>query len=137
MFRKVVALGIFFIVIAPAGCSLLSHEAPTDDIDKAAALFFQRLGAGEFDTIYNDAAKGFKETETRQTVTDNLKQMAEQGKILDFQRISMSFPGDTKSRIASPVYRTSSERAKAEITLTFRDEGGEWKLFGFAYKPRA
>lgn len=137
MVRKVVALVIFFFVMAPAGCSLLSHEAPSEDVDKAAALFFQRLGNGEYDTIYNDAAKGFKDSQTRQTVTYNLKQIAEQGKILDFQRISMLFQGEGKSRMALPVYRTSSDRAKAEITLTFQDEGGEWKLFGFAYKPRS
>jgi len=69
-------------------------------------------------------------------VTDNLRQVAEQGKILDFQRISMSFQGEGKSRMASPVYRTSSQQAKGEITLNFQDEGGEWKLFGFIYKPR-
>ena len=137
MLRKLVAVLMFSMVLLPAGCSLLSHEAPTDDIDKAAALFFQRLGNEEFDTIYNDAAKGFKDSQTRQTVTDSLRQMAEQGKILDFQRISMAFQGEGKSRMALPVYRTSSDRARAEITLTFQDESGEWKLFGFAYKPRS
>ena len=137
MLRRLVAVLMFSMVLLPAGCSLLSHEAPTDDVDKAAALFFQRLGNEQYDTIYDDAAKGFKNSQTRQTVTDNLKQMAEQGKVLDFQRISMSFQGEGKSHMALPVYRTSSERARAEITLTFQDESGEWKLFGFAYKPRA
>ena len=136
MVRKVVALVVFSIAMLPAGCSLLSHEAPSDDIDKAAAQFFQRLGNEEYDTIYNDAAKGFQATQTRQTVTDNLREVAERGKILDFQRISMSFQGEGKSRIATPVYRTSSQQARGEITLNFQDEGGEWKLFGFIYKPR-
>lgn len=137
MVRKLVALLIALITIAPAGCSLLSHEAPAEDIDKAAALFFQRLGNGEYGPIYDDASKPLKENQTRQTVTDNLTQMAEQGKVSDFQRISMSFQRDGKSRRALPVYRTSSDKSRAEITLTFQDEGGEWKLFGFAYKPRA
>ena len=137
MRRKLVALLMFSIALAPAGCSLLSHEAPNDDVDKAAALFFQRLGNQEYDTIYNDVAKGFKDSQTRQTVTDSLKHMVEQqGKILDFERISMALQGEGKSRMALPVYRTSSDRARAEITLTFQDESGEWKLFGFAYKPR-
>lgn len=138
MLRKLVAVLMFSMVLLPAGCSLLSHEAPTDDIDKAAALFFQRFSNEEYDTIYNDTAKGFKGSQTRQTVTDSLKQMAEQqqGKIVDFERISMAFQGEGKSRMALPVYRTSSNRARAEIILTFQDESGEWKLFGFAYKPR-
>jgi len=136
MLRKVVALVMFSIAMLPVGCSLLSHEAPSDDIDKAAAQFFQRLGNEQYDIIYNDAAKGFQAKQTRETVTDNLRQVAEHGKILDSQRISMSFQGEGKNRVASPVYRTSSQQAKGEITLNFQDEGGEWKLFGFIYKPR-
>jgi len=136
MVRRITALIVSCIVTLLTGCSLLSHEAPSDDIDKAAALFFQRLGNGEYDTIYNDAAKGFQTKQTRQTVTDNLSQLVEQGKIVDFQRISMSFQAEGKSRIASPVYRTSSQQGRGEMTLNFQDEGGEWKLFGFIYKPR-
>ncbi|HSE37873.1 MAG TPA: hypothetical protein VLG74_11260 [Blastocatellia bacterium] len=137
MLRKLVALFIFSLLTLPAGCSLLSHEAPPEDIDKAAALFFQRFGNEEYNAIYNDAAKAFKDNQTHQTVTDNLKQMAENGKTIQFERISMTFQGEGKSRMAMPVYRTSSESARAEITLTFQDESGEWKLFGFAYKPRS
>jgi hypothetical protein len=137
MLSKLIALLVFSMFILPVGCSLLSHEAPTEDIDKAAALFFQRFGNEEYDAIYNDAAKTFKDNQTRQTVIDNLKQMAENGKILEFKRISMTFQGEGQSRMAFPVYRTSSDRSRAEITLTFRDESGEWKLFGFVYKPRS
>ena len=137
MLRKLSAVIIVFITSLPLGCALLSHEAPNEDIDKAAALFFQRFSNEEYETIYNDAAKVFKNVQPRQTVTDNLKQMAEGGKILEFERMSMTFEGEGKSRMAKPVYRTSAERARAEITLTFQDESGEWKLFGFAYKPRS
>ena len=138
MFQKLFVLFFFSsVLLLPLGCSLLSHEAPPEDIDKAAALFFQRFGNEEYDTIYNDAAKGFKDSQTRQTVTDSLKQMAENGKVNEFERISMTFEGEGKSRIAKPNYRTLSEKAKAEITLMFQDESGEWKLFGFAYKPRS
>ncbi len=136
MLRKVVVPSLFFIVMMQAGCSVLSHEAPTDDIDKAGALFFQRLGNEELDTIYNDSATDFKQNQTRQTVTDNLKQLIEKGKAVDFFRISMTFQGKGKSRIASPVFRVLSDRSKGELTLNFKDQGGEWKLIGFAYKPR-
>ena len=137
MLRRSGILVILSLFLLPVGCSLLSHEAPNEDVDKAAALFFQRFGNEEYDKIYDDAAKGFKDTQTRQTVTDSLKQMAENGKILRFERLSMSFEGEGKRRSALPVYRTASERAMADITLTFHDESGEWKLFGFAYKPRS
>jgi hypothetical protein len=133
---RVVRLFIFLIALVPTGCSLLSHEAPAEDVDKAAALFFQRLGNQDFEKIYADVAQKFKENQPRQTITDNLKQIAEHGKVQDFERISMTFQGEGKNRIASPVYRTSTEKAKAEITLNFQDESGEWKLIGFAYKPR-
>ena len=136
MLRKIVALVILVVAMLPSGCSLLSHEAPPEDIDKAAALFFQRLGNEEYDTIYNDVSKEFKQNKTRQIVTDSLKEITQHGKIVKFDRISMSFQGEGKSRMASPVYSTASEGARAEITLNFQDEGGEWKLFGFAYKPR-
>ena len=137
MLRSLGILSILSLFLMSVGCSLLSHEAPAEDVDKAAALFFQRFGNEEYNKIYDDAAKGFKDNQTRQTVADNLKQMAENGKIVEFERISMSFQGEGKQRMALPVYRTASDRSRAEITLTFQDESGEWKLFGFAYKPRS
>ena len=130
-------LSILSLFLLSIGCSILSHEAPTEDVDKAAALFFQRFGNEEYNKIYDDAAKGFRDSQTRQTVADNLKLMAENGKIAVFERISMSFPGEGKQRTVAPVYRVATDRARAEITLTFQDESGEWKLFGFAYKPRS
>ena len=137
MFRRVVLPVFFLVFLLPTGCSVLSHEAPAEDIDKAAALFFQRLGNEEYDTIYNDASTVFKENQTRQTVIDSLKQLGEQGKVLDFQRLSMTFQGEGKNRMALPVYRVTSDHTMGDTTLTFQDQGGEWKLFGFAYKPRS
>jgi hypothetical protein len=118
------------------GCSVIPHEAPNEDIDKAAALFFQRLGNEEYDTIYNDTSNLFKQNKTRQTIIDNLKQLAANGKVLDFQRLSMTFEGQGKDRMAQPTYRVTSDQTRGEMMLTFQDQGGEWKLFGFAYKPR-
>jgi hypothetical protein len=137
MFQKVVASVIISLAILPAGCSVLSHEAPTEDIDKAAALFFQRLSNGEYDTIYNDSSTLFQQSQTRQTVVDSLRQFVEQCRVAEFERVSMSFQGEGKNRMALPVYRVMSDRSRGETTLTFHDQGGEWKLFGFAFKPRA
>jgi len=137
MLRKVVAPVFVFLAILPASCSVLSHEAPTEDIDKAAGLFFQRLNNGEYDTIYNDSSTLFQQSQTRQTVVDSLRQFVEQCKVANFERISMSFQGEGKNRMAAPVYRVASDRSRGETTLTFHDQGGEWKLFGFMFKPRA
>lgn len=127
---------LVFLALAPSGCSLLSHEAPTEDADKAAALFFQRLDRQEYDVIYDDAARRFRANKTRQTVTDSLKELTAHGKVLDFQRVSMPIQGEGKDRMVQPVYKTTFETAVGEISLTFLDESGEWKLFGFAFKPR-
>jgi len=136
MFRKVVAGLVVVLAILPSGCSVLSHEAPSEDIDKAAALFFQRLGNSEYDTIYNDSSTLFQQRQTRQTVVDSLNKMVEQCKVVSFERLSMSFHNEGKNRLASPVYSVMSDRSRGETTLTFHDQGGEWKLIGFAFKPR-
>ncbi|MEK6324453.1 MAG: hypothetical protein AABN33_22665 [Acidobacteriota bacterium] len=136
MLRKVAALVIVFIAVVLAGCALLSHEAPNEDVDKAAALFFQRLDQGGYDTIYDDASKRLRQNKTRATVTDSLKQLAAQGKTLRFDRTSMMIQGEGKDRMLLPVYKVSFEQAHGDVELTFQDEGGEWKLFGFSFKPR-
>ena len=56
---------IFGAAVFSPGCSLLSHEAPTEDADKAAGLFFQRLNNNEYDKIYDDAAKRFRTNKTK------------------------------------------------------------------------
>jgi hypothetical protein len=137
MLRKVVAPVCVFLAIFPASCSVLSHEAPTEDVDKAAALFFQRLSDGEYDTIYNDSSTLFQQSQPREKVVDSLRHFVEQCKVANFERISMSFQGQGKKRMALPVYSVTSDRSRGETTLTFHDQGGEWKLFGFAFRPRA
>ncbi|HSB11060.1 MAG TPA: hypothetical protein VLM38_16345 [Blastocatellia bacterium] len=135
MFRVLVIVTLAFLALSHSGCSVLSHEAPTEDADKAAALFFQRLDKQEYDVIYDDTAKRFKENKTRQTVTESLKELTAHGRVLDFQRTSMPISGEGKERMVQPVYKTAFERMSGDVILTFQDEGGEWKLLGFAFKP--
>jgi hypothetical protein len=137
MLRKTIALVIGIIALSPAGCSILSHEAPDEDIDKAAILFFQRLDKGDFDEIYKDASKNLRQNQTRETVTESLKQLKAQGKINNYDRLSMTMEGEGKDRRVLPVYRVAFEQARGDLTLTFQDESGEWKLFGFSFKPRS
>ena len=135
MLRKVVPLVIVLAAVSLAGCSLLSHEAPNEDVDKAAALFFQRLDKGEYDAIYNDASKKLKTNKTREIVTSSLKELTISGKTRAFDRTSMPIQGEGRGRMLLPVYRVLFEQGSGEVTLTYEDEGGEWKLFGFAFRP--
>ena len=136
MYRHFAVVSLVLLALAGAGCSLLSHEAPTEDADKAAGLFFQRLNNNEYDKIYDDAAKRFRTNKPRQVVTDSLKELTANGKVRDFERISMPIQGEGKDRMVQPVYKTLFESVSGDIYLTFLDEGGEWKLFGFAFKPK-
>jgi len=137
MFRKGAALVIVFIAILLSGCSLLSHEAPNEDVDKAAALFFQRLDKGDFDGIYKDASKKLMANKPQATVIESLRQLGAQGKTQGFDRISMTIQGEGKDRMLLPVYRVAFAQSTGDLTLTFQDESGEWKLFGFSFKPRS
>ncbi len=115
---------------------MLSHQAPTEDVDKAATLFFQRLNNQDFNAIYNDCSKRFKTNKPKQTILENLGQLASNGKTLDFQRTGMPVEGQRSDRVVSPVYKVIFEQMSGEVTLNFQDESGEWKLLGFAFKPR-
>jgi hypothetical protein len=136
MLRLIMLVTIVGAAVLSPGCSLLSHEAPTEDADKAAGLFFQRLNNNQYDKIYDDAAKRFRTNKPRQVVTDSLKELTANGKVRDFERISMPIQGEGKDRMVQPVYKTLFESVAGDIYLTFLDEGGEWKLFGFAFKPK-
>jgi hypothetical protein len=50
MFRMII---ISMLLVFMVACS---RQAPAEDVDKASALFFQRLNDAEYDTIYNDAS---------------------------------------------------------------------------------
>ena len=135
MLRSLTIIGFVFFVLSNVGCSVLSHEAPTEDADKAAALFFQRLDNQQYDEIYDDAASRFKANKTRQVMTDSLKELTANGKVRDFQRTTMPITGEGKERMIQPTYKTLFEKISGDVILTFQDEGGEWKLIGFAFKP--
>ena len=131
MARKLVAALLLAFL---SGCS--AREAPYEDIDKAAGLFFERLKAAQYDTIYDDSCESFKTQKTRAEVIESLKQITALGRPVNYNRLSMPFDKDGTKRIALPNYAVMLEQAKAEITLTFRDDSGEWKLLGFSVKNR-
>jgi hypothetical protein len=128
MFRRVIVLSILFTL---ASCST---EAPPQDVEKAGVLFFERLKGAEYEAIYDDVSKQFKETVAKETIFDNLKKVTAIGRIQSYNRIKMPFEGDKENRIAAPVYSIYFDREVAEMTLKFIDEDGEWKLIYFEVK---
>jgi hypothetical protein len=128
------AIAAALLLAGMAGCS--ASEAPYEDIDKAAGLFFNRLQDAQYDAIYEDSSEEFQQNKTRTEVVDNLKQITAMGRPQSYNRLSMTFDKDGKKRLALPIYSVPLEYAGAEITLTFRDDGGEWKLMGFSVKSR-
>jgi hypothetical protein len=131
MLKKLFVVWIAFILI---GCS--ASEAPPQDVDKAAAVFFERVKSAEYDAVYNEASEDFKNNVARATAIDNMKQIAAMGRIQSFDRLTFRIEGEEKNRFASPVYSVLFDRARADITVNFKDEGGQWKLIGFSVKPR-
>jgi hypothetical protein len=133
MARRLVVVLLASLAFA---CSLRSSEAPPEDVEKAAVLFFERLKSAQYEDIYKDAAETFKQTQARLTIVDNLKQIAAIGRILEYRRLSMTFEGGAEDRVATPIYVVIFDQASAQIALNFKDEKGEWKLVGFVVKQR-
>ena len=133
MFRAFV---VIMLTIAMSSCAVFSAKAPPEDIDKAAGLFVKRLNAQDYEKIYEDAARKFKTAKTKSEIVENLKALAEHGAVLDHRRTSMSFAGEGSDMIAQPVYSSRFEKGSGDLLLSFVDEGGEWKLFGFSLKVR-
>lgn len=131
MFRVIV---ISMLLVFMAGCS---RQAPPEDVDKAAALFFQRLNDAEYDAIYRDASTQFKTNKTREAVVESLKELTAKGRLQGYRRMNTSYQDQGKDRIATPVFGTTFDQARGEVTLSFIDEDGEWKLIAFAFKQRA
>jgi hypothetical protein len=151
MFKKAMILSLLLLSQA---CSLKSQEAPYEDVDKAATLFFERLKASKYDQIYSDSAKSFQESNAKPEVIGNLRKMAELGKPEPPVRMTMSYNNEGGKRIAMPNYsvlfinssagelKTPDGQAvpgqtKATVILKFIDDGGEWKLGAFEVRQRS
>ena len=125
---------VFTIALALTACG--ASEAPLQDVDKAAALFFERVKTADYDVIYKDASAEFKKNVPEATILDNLKQIGAIGRIQNYSRLRFPIESSGSQRRVSPVYSVIFDQAVTEITINFIDEGGEWKLLGFAVKQR-
>jgi hypothetical protein len=151
MFKKAI---ILYLLLFATACSLKTQEAPYEDVDKAATLFFQRLTAGKYDEIYSDSEKSFQAKNPKPEVIENLKKMAMLGKPGAPVRMTMNYSTEEGKRVATPNYavmfdnsgsaglttpdgQTAPPQTKATVVLKFVDDNGEWKLGAFEVRQRA
>jgi hypothetical protein len=127
---------VFTLILCSTACSLMTREAPTEDVDKAATLFFERLKVGQFDLIYTDSAKSFQEKNPKFEVIENLKKMKELGQPDTPIRATMLFGEEEGKRTAMPTYYLNFDQTKTSVILKYLDYGGEWKLGAFEVRQR-
>ncbi|MEW6126579.1 MAG: hypothetical protein AB1757_06025 [Acidobacteriota bacterium] len=123
------------LAILPA-CSLKPRQAPNDDVDKAAILFFQRLESEQYDKIYNDAAESYKKTYAKSDAIEAFKQIAAMGKTTQPNRVEMRLETEDGKRVAFPKFAIQYGQVPGSIIFKFVDEGGEWKLGGFDVRQK-
>jgi hypothetical protein len=151
MFKHAMILCLLLLL---TGCSLKSPEAPYEDVDKAAILFFERLSTGKYDEIYSDSEKTFQSRNPRPEVIENLKKMSMMGKPGSPVRMTMTYSTEEGKRVAMPNYAVLFDNnnpvvlpppgepapppfIKATVILKFIDDSGEWKLGAFEVRQRA
>lgn len=118
--------------LTTAACST---EAPPEEVDEAADVFFQRLKEANYDSIYDESARAFRDQNARATVLDNLMKVREYGGVNEWYKLSMRLENEGRYRVALPVYSVRFDSVRCEVTFKFTDDGGRWKLLGFAVRP--
>lgn len=151
MFKSAI---IISLLLFSAACGLQKQEAPYEDVDKAAILFFERLTAGKYNDIYTDSEKSFQDRNLKTEVIENLKKMAMLGKPGPPVRMNMTYGTEEGKRVAMPNYAVLFDntgaaelktpdgqplppQSKATVVLKFIDDSGEWKLGAFEVRQRA
>ena len=125
------------LTIVALSITLLSCSKPAnpEEVDKAGGLFFDRFKEADYDRIYDDASKAFRDQNPRATMSDKLKEIAAFGSVHDYTRLSMTLTKEGGQDVVLPVYSVRFDQIRAEVTLKFVDERGDWKLLGFAARP--
>jgi hypothetical protein len=134
MYRTIFVL---FLLSFTTACSLVKDEVKTEDVDKYAAIFFERLANADYNKIYQDSSESFRKENSQSAVYDTLKQMTELGKPGTLNRISMSLEKQGSKRIALPSYLVNFNDRRVTVNFMFVDEDGEWKLGAYEVKQRA
>jgi hypothetical protein len=130
--RRTFALSILLLLFA--GCST---PAKPEDAEQAATQFFDLLKEANYDRIYKDAARQFREQNVKAAAADKLKEINSLGSAREVTRLSMTIAKEGDQAVVLPVYSVRFDQIRAEITLKLIDEDGTWKLLGFALRPLA
>jgi hypothetical protein len=134
MYRTVIVIILLTFMMS---CSLVKEELKTEDVDKYAAVFFERLSNAEYEKIYKDSAESFRKENQQSAVLETLKQMTELGKPGTPNRISMTFNNQGGKRIAFPSYSIYFNERRVTVNFKFVEEDGQWKLGAYEVKQRA
>ena len=127
---------LFFLAFSSLSCSLVKEEVKTEDVDKYATLFFERLAAANYDKIYKDSAESFRKGNPQSEVFTTLKQMSDLGKPGSPNRIMMTLDKEDGKRVALPTYHVYFDNKRVTVNFKFIDEDGEWKLGAYEVKQR-
>jgi len=128
---------IFVVLLSLLASSCFTNSgAPPEDVDKAALQFFSRIKDADYNSVYDDAASGFKKDKTRDELVGNLTDLRSGGRVVGFSRLGTYFNNEGGKQVGVTTYLTQFERSKGEVKLFFIDESGEWKFSGFEFKPR-
>jgi hypothetical protein len=125
------------LLIISTGFASCAHNAPPEDVDKAAAQFFLRLKRAEYSTIYDDATSKYKDAKSQAEAKDDLEKLAALGHPEKWVRTSLAFNDKDKSHLALPTYIVTTDQMSVTVTLTFEDDDGEWKFMAFSAQPHA
>ena len=130
-------LFMIFLLSFTTACSIVKEDLKTEDVDKYAAVFFERLAKADYAEIYKDSAESFQKENSQAAVYDTLKQMTELGKPGTLSRISMSLDKQDGKRIALPSYLIYFNERRVTVNFKFIDEDGQWKLGAYEVKQKA
>lgn len=122
------------VLILVFGWVACAKQARSEDVEQAAGKFFDQIKEADYDRIYNESARPLREQNAKASVFDDLKQITAFGTIRQIERLSMTMDKEGEHQVALPVYSVLFDQARCEVTLKFTDDGGDWKLLGFAVR---
>lgn len=132
-----VAAALFFAV---TGCSRTSADPPRiasdpADAPRAADEIVERLGARDYDALYEGASGPFKAANPKDEFVAKLRQLEGFGELDGLEpKGDFDVKQDAGAQVASRSYTASYELGRGPFELALREDGaGGWRLDYFTY----